>query len=238
MDQGATSFNYKNGKDKIMMDSKPVIAVVLSGCGVYDGAEIHEAVATFLAIDRQGGAYQCYAPNIKQHHVVDHLTGKETTETRNVLVEAARIARGNIKDLKEFDVNQVDAVVFPGGFGVAKNLCTFALDGPDCTINEEVAGVVGSMVAADKPIAALCIAPALISKLLEGAKVTIGQDAETAQAIEAMGGAHTSTMHGEVVVDQRFKLVTSPCYMLESTIGQIADGATNTVKALFELIQK
>ena len=219
-----------------MTESKPKIAVVLSGCGVFDGAEIHEATLTLLAVNRQGAEYQCYAPDVDQAHVVNHVTGEETAETRNVLVESARIARGDIKALEEFDAAAVDAVIFPGGFGAAKNLSSFAFEGPACTVQEDVARVLEDMVAANKPIGALCIAPATVAKVLEGAEVTIGQDPGTAQAIEKMGGKHTATTHGEVVVDASLKLVTSPCYMLDADIGQIADGAENAVKKVIELI--
>ncbi len=219
-----------------MTDTKPKIAVVLSGCGVFDGAEIHEATLTLLAIDRQGALYECYAPNVDQAHVVNHISGDEMPEKRNVLIEAARIARGQIKDLKDFDAAQVDAVVFPGGFGAAKNLSSFAFDGPGCSVQEDVARVLTDMAAAKKPIGALCIAPATVAKVLDGATVTIGQDAGTAQAIETMGGKHEKTTHGEIVVDEELKLVTTPCYMLDATISQIADGADNTVKAVIERI--
>ena len=219
------------------MSAKPKFAVVLSGCGVYDGSEIHEAVLTLLAIDRQGGSYQCFAPNRDQMHVVNHLSGEATGETRNVLVEAARIARGQIKDLASFTPADFDALIFPGGFGAAKNLCSFAVDGPDCTVDPTTEAAIKSMAAAAKPIGALCIAPALIARVLgHGVSLTIGDDAGTAQAVEAMGAKHSNTAAGQVVVDQAAKLVTSPCYMLDSSISQIADGAENTVKALLGLM--
>ncbi len=219
-----------------MSETRPMFAVVLSGCGVYDGSEIHEAVLTLLAIDRHGARYRCFAPNIRQTHVIDHLTGAETGESRNVLREAARIARGKIEDLKTFDAASVDALIFPGGFGAAKNLCSFAFDGVDCSVDPSVERAVRAMVAAGKPIGALCIAPALIAKILDKPELTIGGDAGTAAAIEKMGGTHRTTTHGEVVIDHRYGLVTSPCYMLDATIGQIADGASNTVKAMLDLM--
>ncbi|WP_448202628.1 isoprenoid biosynthesis glyoxalase ElbB [Azospirillum sp. sgz302134] len=220
-----------------MADKTLRIAVVLSGCGVYDGAEIHEAVCTLLAISRAGAEAVCFAPNIPQAHVVDHLTGQEAPETRNVLVEAARIARGAISDLATFDAGAVDALIFPGGFGAAKNLCDFAFKGPDCAVNPDVEKAVRAMRAAGKPVGALCIAPAILAKLFgnEGVEVTIGSDAETAAAIEALGARHTTTGHAEIVVDRRLKVVTSPCYMLDASIAQIAEGAENTVRALIEL---
>lgn len=219
------------------MLAKPKFAVVLSGCGVYDGSEIHEAVLTLLAIDRQGGTYQCFAPNRPQMHVVNHLTGQPAEESRNVLVESARIARGEIKDLAQFNPAEFDALVFPGGFGAAKNLCSFAVDGPDCSVDPATETAVKAMTTAGKPIGALCIAPALMAKILgNNVHVTIGNDPGTAQAIESMGAKHQTAGHGQVVVDQKHKLVTSPCYMLDATISQIADGAENTIKTLLELI--
>ena len=220
------------------MTAKPRFAVVLSGCGVYDGAEIHEAVLTLLAIDRQGGTTQCFAPDRAQMHVVNHLTGQEAAgESRNVLVESARIARGKIKSLVEFNAAEFDALIFPGGFGAAKNLCTFATQGPDCTVDPATEKAVKAMAAAGKPMGALCISPALMARVFgDGIDVTIGNDAGTAKAIEAMGAKHTEAGHGGVVVDKGRKVVTSPCYMLESSISQIADGAENTVKALLQLM--
>jgi len=214
------------------------VAVVLSGCGVFDGAEIHESVLSLLELERQGAEYQCFAPDIPQYHVIDHLTGNETDESRSVLVEAARIARGNIKALSEFDARNFDALMLPGGFGAAKNLSTLAFDGPNCSVNPDLVSAVNAMVNAGKPIGALCITPAVLAKVFEGqaAKLTIGSDPGTIGAIEAMGGIHQETTHAEIVVDERLKLVTSPCYMLDASISQIADGARNTVSALLKLI--
>lgn len=205
------------------------VAVVLSGCGVYDGAEIHESVLTLLALNRQGAVYQCFAPDIDQHHVIDHLNGQEMDEHRNVLVESARIARGDIKPLSEFDAGEFDAIMFPGGFGAAKNLSSFAFEGPDCRVNEDVSSAVKAMAEKRKPIGALCITPAVIARVLDGAQVTIGQDKDTAAAIEAMGGHHEQTRHGQVTVDEKLNLVTSPCYMLEASIIEIAEDASNMV---------
>lgn len=207
-------------------------AVVLSGNGVYDGAEIHEATMTLYAIMKNGGGYEIFAPDIPQHHVINHITGEEMKETRNVLIESARIARGNIKDLKDFDAGGFDAIIFPGGFGVAKNLSSFAFDGADCSVNPDVEKSILAMVKAGKPIGALCISPAVMAKVLQGAELTIGSDKETAEAIEKMGATHKTTTHGEVVVDEGFKLVTTPCYMLDATILDIADGANNVVKTM------
>lgn len=217
------------------MNSKKKFAVVLAGSGVYDGSEIHEATLALYAISKNGGEYQIFAPNIDQYHVINHITGEEMPEKRNVLVEAARIARGNIKDLKEFDANNYDAILFPGGFGVAKNLCTFAFKGPDCDVNTEVETALKAMHEAGKPIGALCIAPALIAKILGKVEVTIGHDAGTAEAITSLGATHINTSHSEIVFDKENKIVTTPCYMLDATIAQIGEGAENVVKTIMAL---
>jgi len=211
------------------------IAVILSGCGVFDGSEIHEATLTLYAISKLGGTYEIFAPDIEQHHVINHITGEEMNETRNVLIESARIARGNIKPIIELNFDTVDAIIFPGGFGAAKNLSSFAFDGADCSVNEDVSATVKKAVSLGKPIGALCISPAVIAKIIEGAEVTIGQDEATASAIEEMGGTHIKTNNGEVTIDQKHKIVTNPCYMLDATIAQIGEGAENVVKAIFEI---
>lgn len=217
------------------MSKKPRIAVILSGCGVQDGAEVHEAVLTLLALDRHGAEAVCFAPNIPQHHVVNHLTGQPTEERRNVLVEAARIARGAIIDLAQFDAAELDGVILPGGFGVAKNLCSLAFDGPTCAVTPTVEAALLAMHKAGKPIGALCIAPALLARVLGKGVVTIGNDADTAQVIEAMGAHHKIAGHGEVVLDRALNIATSPCYMLDATISQIADGADAVVKAVLTM---
>jgi enhancing lycopene biosynthesis protein 2 len=217
------------------MPKKKKIAVVLSGSGVYDGSEIHEATLTLLAIARQGGTYEIFAPDVEQAHVINHLTGEEMPEKRNVLVESARIARGKIADLKTYDANHFDALVFPGGFGAAKNLSTFAFDGANCSVDPDVEQAVKQTVEAGKPIGALCIAPAVIAKILKGVEVTIGSEQGPADAIVTMGGTHKNTTHGEVVFDPKYKVFTTPCYMLDATIDQIADGAENIVRAIMSV---
>jgi enhancing lycopene biosynthesis protein 2 len=219
------------------MGTKKNIAVVLSGCGVYDGAEIHESVFTMLAIARNGASYQVFAPDIEQYHVVNHLTGQPVDEKRNVLVEAARIARGDIKPLSEYDPGDFDALMFPGGFGVAKNFSTFAFDGADCTVNPEIEKVILDTNKAGKPIGALCISPVIVAKVLDGAEVTIGTDEGTIEELEKMGAKHRFTTHGEVVIDHKYKVATTPCYMLDATIDQIATGAENVVKAVIEMTE-
>jgi enhancing lycopene biosynthesis protein 2 len=207
-------------------------AVVLSGCGVFDGAEIHEAVLTLLAIAQQGASYEIFAPDIDQHHVINHLTHKEMAENRNVLVESARIARGKIKPLGNFREKDFDALIFPGGFGAAKNLSTVAFHGADAKVNSDVAVAVRSMHKAGKPIGALCIAPAVIARILGKVEVTIGNDPGTAAAITKMGGTHIAATHAEVVVDKKNKIYTTPCYMLDATIVQVYDGARNVVNEI------
>jgi len=210
-------------------------AVILAGCGVYDGAEIHEATMTLLAIAKNGGTYMIFAPDVKQHHVVNHITGKEMDESRNVLIESARIARGIIKSLNQYNPGDFDALILPGGFGVAKNLCTYAFDGPDCKVDKVIEKVIKETHAAGKPIGALCISPVLVTKILGEVDVTIGQDEATASHIEEMGGVHIATGHGEVVIDTKNRVVTSPCYMLDASIADIADGAENVIKSIINL---
>jgi enhancing lycopene biosynthesis protein 2 len=217
------------------------VGVVLSGCGVFDGSEIHEAVITLLAIDRAGAEAICMAPNIEQMHVINHLTGEVAAgEKRNVLVESARIARGKIRDIKDVGVDDFDALIFPGGFGAAKNLCDFAVKGPACDIHPEVARLVRQAVQKKKPLAAVCIAPALLAKVLGEDKLahrlTIGTDADTAKALEAMGSTHEACPVREFVVDRQNKIVSTPAYMLAGRIGEAADGIEKTVRALLQLL--
>jgi enhancing lycopene biosynthesis protein 2 len=212
-------------------------AVVLAGCGVYDGAEIHEAVMTFLAITRNGGTYHVFAPNVMQYHVVNHITGVEMKESRNVMVESARIARGKIKALIDYHPKDFDALVFPGGFGVAKNLCSYAFDGSEMKIDRVVEKAIKDTHSAGKPIGALCISPVLITKVLGNVEVTIGSDKGTAEHIKEMGGVHKITNNGEIVIDRKNRLVTSPCYMIDAKITDIEVGADKTIKALISLMK-
>jgi enhancing lycopene biosynthesis protein 2 len=212
----------------------------LSGCGVYDGSEIYETVITLLAIDRAGAEAICMAPNIEQMHVINHLAGEPAEgETRNVLVESARIARGNIRDIAEVAVADFDALILPGGFGAAKNLCNFAVKGPDCDVNSEVARLVKETVAAGKPLAAVCIAPALLAKVLgpiNSPTLTIGTDEGTAAALTAMGARHVDCPVKETIVDKENKIVSSPAYMLAGSISEAADGIEKTVKEIIAMI--
>ncbi|NOX48414.1 MAG: isoprenoid biosynthesis glyoxalase ElbB [Chlorobi bacterium] len=209
-------------------------AVILSGCGVFDGAEIHEATLTMLAIMKQGAEYEIFAPDIRQHHVINHITGEEMKETRNVLIESARIARGNIKDLKDYNADDFDALIFPGGFGAAKNLCDFAFKGVGCNVNADVVYAVRQTSDRKKPIGALCISPVIMAKIFGDIELTIGQDTETAKAVEKMGATHKLTNHGDVIVDEKNNVFTTPCYMLDANILEIARGASNIVKAMLE----
>ncbi|MEJ2469823.1 MAG: isoprenoid biosynthesis glyoxalase ElbB [Desulfuromonadales bacterium] len=216
------------------------IGVILSGCGVYDGSEIHESVITLLAIDRAGAEAVCMAPNIDQMHVINHLVGEPAEgESRNVLVESARIARGDIKDIANVKAEDFDALILPGGFGAAKNLCDFAVNGPDCNVNPEVARVVRETVTAGKPLAAVCIAPALLAKVLgpvNSPALTIGTDAETAEALNTMGARHVACPVRETVVDEKNKIISSPAYMLAGSISEAADGIEKTVRQLIAMI--
>jgi enhancing lycopene biosynthesis protein 2 len=211
-------------------------AIILAGCGVYDGAEIHEAVMTMYAVMKNEAEYQLFAPDIAQNHVVNHLTGAEMPETRNVLTESARIARGNIKPLTSLDMREFDALLLPGGFGVAKNLCSFAFKGADCEVHPQVTKVIRDAVSLRKPIGALCISPVLLAKIIGDVEITIGNDTGTAAAIEKMGAKHTVTAHGQVVTDTRHRVFTTPCYMLNANILQIAEGADNIVKAMLKVM--
>lgn len=210
-------------------------AIILSGCGVYDGSEIHEATMAMLAIKKIGYDFELFAPNKEQYHVVNHLTGEVTNEKRNVLVESARIARGNVKDLKLLQAKDFDILILPGGFGAAKNLSSYAIDGEKMSVDNEVERVILDFHKSKKPIGAMCIAPVIIAKVLPGSLVTIGQDTKTAKDIVTFGSNHKNSNKTEVVVDYDNKIVTTPCYMLDSNIAEIYDGAYNLVNALLTL---
>ncbi|MBP6976971.1 MAG: isoprenoid biosynthesis glyoxalase ElbB [Bacteroidales bacterium] len=209
-------------------------AIILAGCGSKDGSEIHEATMTMLAIQKNGAMYEIFAPDLPQHHVVNHITNQEMREARNILVESARIARGNIKALSRFRAEDFDALIIPGGYGVAKNLCDFAFKGDACSVNPEVEKAMKAMAEKGKPIGALCIAPVLLAKVFGDAEITIGQDRVTATAVEKMGARHITTGHGEVVIDRKRKLFTTPCYMLDASIVNIWEGADAIVKSMLK----
>lgn len=207
------------------------IAVILSGSGVFDGSEIYESVLTFLRLEHNGVRYQCFAPNVEQLHVINHLTGEVAEgETRNVLVEAARLARGNVKDLAEANPDEFDAMIIPGGFGAAKNLSDFAIKGHECSINPDLERFARAIHQAGKPVGLICIAPAMTPKLLgTGIQCTIGNDAGVAEAITAMGGQHTDCSVDKIVIDEANKVITTPAYMLAGSITEAASGINRLV---------
>ena len=217
------------------------IGVVLSGCGVMDGSEIHEAVLTLLAIDRSGAEAVCMAPDMDQADVINHLANQPMKEKRNVLVEAARIARGKIRDIKTVNSKELDALIFPGGYGAAKNLCNFASKGKDAAAHPDVIHLVNNMTQAKKPIGAICIAPAIIAAVYQGKKktrLTIGNDAATARHLTEMGAEHQNCTVRDIVIDRENKIVTTPAYMLARRISEAAEGIEKLVKAMIELAKE
>jgi len=227
------------------MQSPARVGLLLSGCGVYDGAEIHESVLALLALDRAGAQVVCMAPNCDQLHVIDHKTGEPTGETRNALVEAARIARGAIRDLADVHADELDALILPGGFGAVKNLCDFAVAGAGAKVHGEVARLLREMLAAEKPIGAICIAPAVLAAVLrdggspgamgETGELTIGSDADTAAALEAMGVRHVPCAVAETCIDRRHGIVSTPSYMLAGRISEAAAGIDKLVAEVLDL---
>ena len=214
------------------------IGVLLSGCGVMDGSEIHEAVITMLAIDKSGMSYTCIAPDKEQSQVINHITNKPLNEKRNMLVESARIARGNIQDIKTVSPKDIDAVIIPGGYGAACNLSSFAYDGVNAKVMPEVEGFLLEAHRLKKPIGAICIAPNIIAKILGNKKVelTIGNDTETANKLEQMGAKHLNKEASEVVIDNKNLIVTTPAYMLAKSLKEVEAGINSLVKAVKELI--
>ena len=212
------------------------IAVILSGCGVYDGAEIHESVITLLRLDQRGAQVQCFAPDIAQLHVIDHLTGEEMPESRNVLVESARIARGEIKDIRDANADEFDALIVPGGFGAAKNLSNFAVEGAGCSVNPQVLELAEAFAEAGKPVGLICISPALAAKIYgPGVTCTIGNDTDTAAALDKMGATHQECSVEDIVEDTARKLVSTPAYMLGKSISEVASGINKLVDRVLEL---
>lgn len=212
------------------------VAVILSGCGVYDGAEIHESVITLLRLDQRGAQVQCFAPNIAQLHVINHLSGEEMPETRNVLVESARIARGAIKDLRDAKAEDFDALIVPGGFGAAKNLSNFAVEGAGCSVHPDVLALAEAFADARKPVGLICISPALAAKIYgPGVVCTIGNDTDTSAAIDKMGGRHEECDVHDIVEDTQRRLVTTPAYMLAQSISEAAGGIYKLVDRVLEM---
>ena len=212
------------------------VAVILSGCGVYDGAEIHESVITLLRLDQRGALVQCFAPNVAQLHVINHLTGEEMPESRNVLVESARIVRGDIKDIREAKVEDFDALIVPGGFGAAKNLSSFATEGSACSVQADVLALAEAFAEAGKPVGLMCISPAIAAKIYgPGVICTIGKDPETAAAVTKMGATHQECEVTDIVEDKARKLVSTPAYMLAKSISEAASGINKMVDRVLEL---
>jgi len=212
------------------------IAVLLSGCGVFDGSEIHEAVLTLLRLSQRNAQVQCFAPDMTQNGVIDHITGEPMAQSRNVLVESARIARGNIKSLGEANVSVLDALILPGGFGAAKNLSNFATDGADCQVQADVLSFAKAFAKAGKPIGLICIAPALAARIYgEGVVCTIGNDENTAATLAAMGAKHQPCSVHDIVHDEQRNLVSTPAYMLANSISEAAEGINKLVDKVLEL---
>ena len=214
------------------------VGVILAGCGVYDGSEVHEAVLTLLFLDRAGVNAVCMAPNMDQYHVINHLNGEPMGETRNVLVESARIARGEIRDMEAVRGGDLDALVIPGGFGAAKNLSDFAVKGAEASVHPEVARLLLEIADAGKPIGAVCIAPAAVAEALadRSPELTIGNDQDTAAAIEAMGASHHKRSVTEILVDERNRIVSTPAYMLGPGIKEVAEGIEKLVDQVVAMI--
>ena len=209
-------------------------AIIVGGCGHRDGSEIHETTMTMLSVVEHGCTYQMFAPNRNQHHVINHLTGEEMPESRNMLVEAARIARGQIQPLEDFRVEDFDAVLFPGGFGVAKNFFTYAFQGADCQVDKQIEQLIIDIHKAGKPIGALCIAPVLLAKVLKDITITVGNDENTAKDVAKMGGKNINTVLGEVISDKENKIYSTPCYMLDANLKDIHVCAYNLISTMLE----
>lgn len=223
------------------------IAVLLAGSGVYDGSEIHEAVFALLSIQRAGASYQCFAPNKEQFHVVDHTTGEPTAERRNVLVESARIARGDVKPVSELSADAYDALLIPGGFGAAKNLNQWAIKGPEGELDPEVKRAIVAFRAANKPLCGLCMGPTVIAQALgntPSVELTVGTTQEPSPydiagieaGLRSLGARPVAKTVREVAVDREYKVVTAPCYMMEASIVEVHDNVQQAVEALVALL--
>lgn len=212
------------------------VAVILSGSGVFDGSEINEAVLTLLHLAKAGASYQCFAPDAEQPHVMNHLTGEIAPESRNMLVEAARIARGEVKSLAELDATQFYALIVPGGFGAAKNLCNFADKGAECELMPVVRDACEAFKQLGKPAGYMCIAPVLVPLVYgAGVQLTIGNDEGTATAITAMGGVHVECTVDNIVVDEQHKVVTTPAYMLAQSLAEAEQGISKLVQEVLTM---
>ena len=224
------------------------VAVVFAGCGVYDGTEVHEASAVMVHLSRNKVDYEIFAPNINQAHVIDHTKGEpDATQTRNVLTESARIARGKISCLSTIDSTKFNAIIFPGGFGAAKNLSTFALsETPDkMTVNEHVEKVIKEFLDAKKVLGFCCIAPVIAAKCIPGVKVTMGGDAENdgewpyagaTGAVKILGGEHVVKNMEDICVDEENRVVSSAAFMNDKVgLHVIHDNVGMMVKKVVEM---
>jgi len=227
------------------MSDEKNFAIILSGCGVFDGTEIHEATLTMLAIDQAGSTYECFAPNMLQSKVVNHFSGDVTAidgddNRRNVLIESGRICRGEIKELSELDLRNYDGIIFPGGFGAALNLSNVATKGPACDVHEEVAKIIENAHDQEKVIIALCIAPTIIAKVLgkHNVELTIGNDKDIATGIEKMGAIHTNKQSKEICVDIENKIITTPCYMLDKSISDVAISCKKAIEEAIVILDE
>ncbi len=224
------------------MHKPPKVAVLLAGCGHLDGAEVREAVLTLLALDQQGAAYQCVAPNADQHHVVNHVTGEPVPgATRNVLEESSRIARlGQCMDLAHAQVEDFAALIMPGGYGVAKNHCSFAFKGAEAEVRPDVAAFVRGFFDAKKPVGAICIAPALVALALHGktsTNLTLGNDAGCASAMQQLGQHHQDTPNArQIVIDEAHKLITTPAYMFDDA--RLSDVFVGIERCVAEVLKR
>ena len=211
------------------------VAVILAGCGTRDGSEINETVTLLLALDQHNIEYQAFAPDENQYEVDNHVTGQCTMEKRNMMVEAARIVRGNILPITKFNANDYDALLFPGGTGTAKNIFTYAIDGIDFKVNKEVEKAIKDIHAQGKPIGAMCIAPLMVAKVLGNVNVTMGSgNCRQAKELPMIGCKHTETTHGGVAIDKENKVYSTPCFMLDATLKDVYQGAWNLVEAMIK----
>ncbi len=210
------------------------IAVILAGCGRMDGSEIHESVLTLLSIEQAGADYQCFSLEQNQDHVTNHLTNATiTTEKRNMLVESARIARGDIQGLDQLNVMEYDGLIIPGGNGVAYNLCDFAERGVDFTVQPLLKKICQAFTTANKPVGYICIAPVMIPAIYQfPVKLTIGSDKNTAAVVDTLGGIHQQCLVTEICVDEQYKIVSTPAYMLAENIL----GAYSGIKLLVDKV--
>ncbi|MGE6607845.1 isoprenoid biosynthesis glyoxalase ElbB [Halomonas sp. NPDC076908] len=215
------------------------VAVVLAGCGVFDGSEIYETTLTLLRLDQLGIGYRCFAPDIEQHHVINHFNQEVVEgERRNVLQESARLARGEISPLSELVADDFDAVIVPGGFGVAKNLSDFASASDSMQVLDALKEALAGFREEAKPIGLMCIAPVMVPRLLgDGIAVTIGNDPAVSGAISAMGGLHRSCSVEDIVVDLEHRVVSTPAYMLATRISEAATGIFKLVDRIDEMIK-